>query len=176
MFRTSKTTPTTHMWNPHVILRANNNTRSTCSLNMLAQSQQQDSLNLLAQHARSTYSLNTILAQILAPQLAQHELAPSEASTPSRSRSRFPINELHPAQIQEENLLVTPEDIIQQHEWQYRFEQDQIRPEWHIITSDRYRASYIALFTRIIGIITQTYPAELPPMAVLHENVRTAFC
>ena len=84
------------------------------------------------------------------------------------------MDELNPAQLQEEQLLVTPEEVIQQHEWQYRFEQDQSRPEWHMITNDRYRASYIVLFTRIIGNITQAYPVELPPRAVIEGIVEAA--
>ena len=84
------------------------------------------------------------------------------------------MEELNPVRLQEEQLLVTPEEVVQQHDWQYRFEHDQIRPEWHLITDDQYRASYIVLFTRIIGNLTQAYPTELPPTAVFDNIVETA--
>ena len=43
-----------------------------------------------------------------------------------------------------------------------------------MISNDRYRASYIVLFTRIIGNITQAYPTELPPTAVFNGIVGIA--
>ena len=39
-----------------------------------------------------------------------------EQSNSTRSRSRSPMDELNPARLQEESLLVTPEEVIRQHE------------------------------------------------------------
>ena len=84
------------------------------------------------------------------------------------------MDDLNPVRLQEEQLLINPEEVIQQHEWQFKLEQDYIRPEWNMIPNDQYRPAYIALFTRIIGNIIQAFPTELPPTAALTELVRTA--
>ena len=97
-----------------------------------------------------------------------------EQSNSSRSRSRSPVDELNPVRLQEEQLLVTPEEVIQQHEGQFKFERDYVRPEWHMISNDRYRPAFIAFFSQIIGNIIQASPTELPSITTLTELVQSA--